>query len=94
MHATRRSSLRQPSVMAGFFRLRLEHQEVVGIHDLIRSYRPIRAIVVLLAAQGIGDNIIRLKLNAPRQVVSRWRKRFFDLRRRVFARQWAIVSAT
>ena len=35
---------------------------------------------VLLAAQGFDNKTIGLKLNIPRQVVSRWRKRFFDLR--------------
>jgi DNA-binding NarL/FixJ family response regulator len=40
----------------------------------------IRAKVVLLAAQGFDNKTIGLKLNIPRQLVSRWRKRFFDLR--------------
>ena len=43
-------------------------------------YEVIRAKVVLLAAQGFDNKIIGLKLSIPRQVVSRWRKRFFDLR--------------
>ena len=43
-------------------------------------YQVIRAKVVLLAAQGLDNKTIGLKLNIPRQVVSRWRKRFFDQR--------------
>ena len=43
-------------------------------------YQVLRAKVVLLAAQGLDNKSIGLKLNVPRQVVSRWRKRFFDLR--------------
>ena len=43
-------------------------------------YKVIRAKVVLLAAQGIDNKTIGLQLNIPRQVVSRWRKRFFELR--------------
>ena len=43
-------------------------------------YQVIRAKVVLLAAQGIDNKTIGLQLNIPRQVVSRWRKRFFELR--------------
>ena len=35
---------------------------------------------MLLAAQGLDNKTIGLTLNVPRQVVSRWRKRFFDLR--------------
>ena len=43
-------------------------------------YQVIRAKVVLLTAQGLDNKTIGLKLNIPRQLVSRWRKRFFDLR--------------
>ena len=40
----------------------------------------IRARVVLLAAQGLDNKSVGLKLDIPRQVASRWRKRFFDQR--------------
>ena len=43
-------------------------------------YQVIRAKVVLLAAQGLDNKSIGLKLDIPRQVASRWRKRFFDQR--------------
>jgi len=37
----------------------------------------IRAKVVLLAAQEMGNDEIGRRLDLPRQVVSKWRKRFF-----------------
>ena len=43
-------------------------------------YQVIRARVVLLAAQGLDNKSIGLKLDIPRQVASRWRKRFYDQR--------------
>ncbi len=39
-----------------------------------------RAKVVLLAAQGLDNKSIGSKLDLPRQVVSKWRKRFFAQR--------------
>lgn len=38
----------------------------------------IRAKIVLYAAQGMGNDEIALRLDTPRQVVSKWRKRFFE----------------
>ena len=43
-------------------------------------YQVIRARVVLLGAQGLDNKSIGLKLDIPRQVACRWRKRFFDQR--------------
>jgi phosphoribosylformylglycinamidine (FGAM) synthase-like enzyme len=37
----------------------------------------VRAKVVLLAAAGFGNNEIGERLDVPRQIVSKWRKRFF-----------------
>ena len=37
----------------------------------------IRARLVLLAAQGLDNDEIGKRLDLPRQVVSKWRKRFF-----------------
>ena len=39
-----------------------------------------RAKVVLMAARGLDNKSIGLKLDLPRQIVSKWRKRFFTLR--------------
>jgi transposase len=35
---------------------------------------------VLYAAQGLGNDEIAERLDTPRQVVSKWRKRFFEQR--------------
>ena len=40
----------------------------------------IRAKIVLYAAEGLGNDEIAARLDTPRQVVSKWRKRFFDER--------------
>jgi transposase len=37
----------------------------------------VRAKIVLLAAQDIANDEIGRRLDVPRQVVSKWRKRFF-----------------
>jgi transposase len=37
----------------------------------------IRAKIVLYAAQGLSNEAIGARLDLPRQVVSKWRKRFF-----------------
>ena len=43
------------------------------------AYRDVvRAKVVLLAAEGLENTQIAQKLDLPRQVVSKWRKRFFQ----------------
>ena len=36
----------------------------------------IRAKIVFLAAQGLPNDIIAARLDTPRQIVSKWRKRF------------------
>jgi len=36
----------------------------------------IRAKIVLLAAQGLSNDVIASRLDSPRQVVSKWRQRF------------------
>lgn len=38
----------------------------------------VRAKIVLLAAEGLSNDEIAEKLDTPRQVVSKWRKRFFE----------------
>ena len=43
-------------------------------------YSVVRAKIVLLAAQGLRNQEIACRLDLPRQVVSKWRKRFFDHR--------------
>ncbi len=43
-------------------------------------YRVMRAKVVLLAAEGMENKEIGQRLDLPRQIVSKWRKRFFEER--------------
>jgi len=43
-------------------------------------YKVIRAKVVLLAHEGIENKEIGERLELPRQIVSKWRKRFFEER--------------
>ena len=40
----------------------------------------VRARIVLYAADGVGNDEIAARLDTPRQVVSKWRKRFYDQR--------------
>jgi transposase len=40
----------------------------------------IRAKIVLLAAAGLGNDLIAARLDTPRQIVSKWRQRFFEQR--------------
>jgi len=40
----------------------------------------VRARIVLYAAEGVGNDEIATRLDTPRQVVSKWRKRFFEQR--------------
>ena len=40
----------------------------------------IRAKIVLLAAEGLSNDIIASRLDTPRQIVSKWRQRFFRKR--------------
>jgi transposase len=40
----------------------------------------VRAKIVLYAAEGLGNDEIAARLDTPRQVVSKWRKRFHEHR--------------
>lgn len=54
-------------------RVRLEAQA----RKYTSPYRDvIRAKIVLLAAQGLSNDVIATRLDTPRQIVSKWRKRF------------------
>jgi hypothetical protein len=41
-------------------------------------YQVVRAKVILMAAQGLDNNTIGQRLDLPRQIMSKWRKRFFE----------------
>jgi transposase-like protein len=40
----------------------------------------VRAKIVLLASQGLGNDRIAARLDMPRQIVSKWRRRFYAQR--------------
>lgn len=43
-------------------------------------YQVVRAKAILLAADGLQNKEIGERLDTPRQIISKWRKRFFDER--------------
>ena len=43
-------------------------------------YSVLRAKIILLAAEGVANDEIGARLSVPRQIVSKWRKRFFEKR--------------
>ena len=62
--------------------IRLTNQERRQLQHRADSYTSpycdvIRAKLVLLAAEGMPNDEIGRRLDLPRQVVSKWRKRFF-----------------
>ncbi len=67
------------------FRIRLSRDERRVLERRSRQYTlpyrdVIRARIVLLAAQGVENTVIGERLDLPRPVVSKWRKRFFEER--------------
>ena len=62
--------------------INLSQQERVKLECISRKYTSsycnvIRSRVILLAAQGFQNKQIGERLGLPRQIVSKWRKRFF-----------------
>ena len=43
-------------------------------------FEVVRAKTILLAAEGLQNKQIGDRLQMPRQIISKWRKRFFDQR--------------
>jgi len=65
------------------YRIELSDEERRVLELLARSYtlpywQVTRAQMVLLAAQGLRNDEIAAPLNCRREVVSQWRKRFFE----------------
>lgn len=65
------------------YRIKLSRQEKASLEAVARKYTSpyrdvIRAKVVLYAAQGLSNEAIAQRLDMPRQVVSKWRKRYFE----------------
>ncbi len=59
-----------------------EREELESIARKYTSpYRDvIRAKIILYAADGLSNDVIASRLDTPRQIVSKWRKRFHDSR--------------
>lgn len=67
------------------FRIELSREEKAKLEELARKYTSpyrdvIRSRIVLYAAQGLSNDQIAERLDTPRQIVSKWRKRFFEQR--------------
>ena len=67
------------------FQIVLSADEERHLQQIARNYTSpycdmVRAKVVLLAAQGLQNKEIGERLELPRQIVCKWRKRFFEER--------------
>ena len=67
------------------FSIVLGREERARLQAIARKYTSpyrdvIRAKIVLYAAAGLRNDQIAARLDTPRQVVSKWRKRFFEQR--------------
>lgn len=65
------------------YRIQLSAADRRYLETVRRRYRSphwevIRAKIVLMAAAGLGNAEIAARLDTPRQIVSKWRKRFFE----------------
>jgi len=63
------------------FAIVLSRDERIVLENQVRQYTSpycdvIRAKIVLLAAEGLSNDVIAARLDTPRQIVSKWRKRF------------------
>jgi hypothetical protein len=67
------------------FHILLSDEEAAKLKHISAQYTSpyfsvVRAKIVLLAAKGLGNDEIAQRLDLPRQVVSKWRKRFYEQR--------------
>lgn len=67
------------------FTITLTLEEEKSLESLARQYtspyhQVVRSKIVLFAAQGMENKAIAQRLDLPRQIVSKWRKRFFEQR--------------
>ena len=61
--------------------MNLSSEERQTLESMTRKYTSpycdvIRAKIVLLANEGLSNDVIASRLDTPRQIVSKWRKRF------------------
>lgn len=64
-----------------YITLSTNHRQI--LETAARSYTSsyinvIRAKIILYAADGLSNKAISQRLDTPRQIVSKWRKRFFE----------------
>jgi hypothetical protein len=67
------------------FEILLSDHERQALEKIARSYTSpyievLRARIALHAAEGLSNKAIGERLDTPRQIVSKWRKRFFERR--------------
>jgi len=67
------------------YHISLEKSEKEQLKSLARKYTSpyyevVRAKAILLAAEGLENKQIGEQLQMPRQIISKWRKRFFEQR--------------
>ena len=67
------------------YKVLLSVDEKLRLQAIARKYTSqyrdvMRAKIALLAAEGLSNKEIGQRLDLPRQIVSKWRKRFFDQR--------------
>lgn len=65
--------------------IELSRAEKASLQSVARRYTSpyrdvVRARIVLYAARGLSNDQIAARLDTPRQIVSKWRKRFFEQR--------------
>src|SRR3954471_18775037 len=63
------------------FDMSLSSKERQTLESMARKYTSpycdvIRAKIILLADEGLSNDVISSRLDTPRQIVSKWRKRF------------------
>jgi transposase len=67
------------------YTITLNRTEKSALETIARKYtspyfQVVRAKVILLAAAGLDNDQISAQVSLPRQIVSKWRKRFFEER--------------
>ena len=65
------------------YTIELSSDDRESLEKMVRKYTSpyrdvIRAKIALYAAEGLGNDEISERLDVPRQIVSKWRKRFFQ----------------
>src|ERR1700692_2771313 len=63
------------------FNVNLSSEERQTLESMARKYTSpycdvVRAKIILLANEGLSNDVIASRLDTPRQIVSKWRKRF------------------